>query len=285
MTRRHSSTTTIPSPPSVHTTSSPTGTARARRLADGELVELAVRPPLRAPAKPGRLVRPPRTARADRPKARALRLVVCPEPRPTTHRVARRLVQHVRTRGRLAAERAASSPRPARSLQKGLAAGDLDDIDRRHTSSPRRRPASWLIASETWSSLASRRPGTARSSCTSCLGCSRRTPRPPRSRAGLMREIGRHRLGGHVDRSPRSGTRGTRDLALVCSHAGSRRPGSNFIYPTMSLVERSGLASEVLAAPTMGLSVKDTRRELLGSRPGRCSRTIPATPRTDGRTR
>jgi hypothetical protein len=40
-------------------------------------------------------------------------------------------------------------------------------------------------------------------------------------------------------------------------------PGSNFIYPTMSLVDRSGLAARVLDDVTACLSVADARRSLL----------------------
>lgn len=40
-------------------------------------------------------------------------------------------------------------------------------------------------------------------------------------------------------------------------------PGSNFIQPVMSLVDRTGLATELLADVTVGLSVTEARRELL----------------------
>jgi hypothetical protein len=39
--------------------------------------------------------------------------------------------------------------------------------------------------------------------------------------------------------------------------------GSDFIYPTMHLVDESGLAEEVLDAPLRGMSVDDARRTLL----------------------
>jgi hypothetical protein len=40
-------------------------------------------------------------------------------------------------------------------------------------------------------------------------------------------------------------------------------PGSNFIFPTMSLVERSGLAADLLGPAVRGLSVSEARRDLL----------------------
>lgn len=40
-------------------------------------------------------------------------------------------------------------------------------------------------------------------------------------------------------------------------------PGSTFIYPTMHLTERSGLAAEVLDGPLRGLAVDEARRTLL----------------------
>jgi hypothetical protein len=57
---------------------------------------------------------------------------------------------------------------------------------------------------------------------------------------------------------------GSGDLAsrLAGPHAPGD-PGSDFIYPTMHLVDDSGFAEEVLTAPLRGMAVEDARRELL----------------------
>ena len=82
---------------------------------------------------------------------------------------------------------------------------------------------------------------------------------------GLLREVGRApdwNLRWMDDRPPTGVPTG--DLAarlLTPTNAGD--PGSNFIYPTMNLVERVGLAAELLDAPTRGLPVAAARRDLL----------------------
>jgi hypothetical protein len=82
---------------------------------------------------------------------------------------------------------------------------------------------------------------------------------------GLLREVGRQpswRL-TWMDGRPSWGVP-TGDLAarlLTPIDAGD--PSSPFIYPTMSLVERTGQAAEVLDAPTRCLPVADARRDLL----------------------
>jgi hypothetical protein len=56
----------------------------------------------------------------------------------------------------------------------------------------------------------------------------------------------------------------THDLAGRLLHVPWRGdPGSNFIHPTMSLVERSGAAAELLGPAVRGLQVAEARRDLL----------------------
>jgi len=61
--------------------------------------------------------------------------------------------------------------------------------------------------------------------------------------------------------SPRRPTSGDRLWAALACPESLGEPGS--IAPTMSLVDRSGLAAEVLSDSTSGLSVRDARRTLL----------------------
>lgn len=82
---------------------------------------------------------------------------------------------------------------------------------------------------------------------------------------GLLREIGRHpdwALTWMDHRDPSLAPTG--DLVdRLRHHPDVGDPGSHFIFPTMSLVERTGLAEELLASATVGLSIADARRDLL----------------------
>lgn len=63
--------------------------------------------------------------------------------------------------------------------------------------------------------------------------------------------------------SPGSRNDGDSLLAALASVDSAGDPGSDFIAPTMSLVDRSGMAAEVLTGPTAGLSVCNARQVLL----------------------
>ena len=97
----------------------------------------------------------------------------------------------------------------------------------------------------------------------------------PRSRAvaassrGLVRELARNpdwSLTWYLDRpDTRREDRGAED-ELVDALLRPPSPGpldSNFIFPTMSLVEQSGLASRLLAGPTRSIGLRSARRSLL----------------------
>jgi hypothetical protein len=90
-------------------------------------------------------------------------------------------------------------------------------------------------------------------------------PSAPLMARGLLREIGRHpdwSVGWIEHRDPELVASG--DLVdRLRGHPDIGDPGSHFIHPTMSLVERSGLAQELLASSTLGISVPEARRALL----------------------
>jgi hypothetical protein len=82
---------------------------------------------------------------------------------------------------------------------------------------------------------------------------------------GLLREIAREPAWTltWMDDRQRS-TTPTRDLRdRLCRQPNVGDPGSNFIYPTMSMVERMGLTDEVLGSSTLDLPVSTARHDLL----------------------
>ena len=81
----------------------------------------------------------------------------------------------------------------------------------------------------------------------------------------ITTELARHpdwRLEWVLGRDPRGAGSADLDDRLSAPRSPGD-PGSDFIYPTMHLVDRSGLAAEVLDEPLRGLSVADARRTLL----------------------
>lgn len=89
-------------------------------------------------------------------------------------------------------------------------------------------------------------------------------PTAPALARPLVRELARHpdwelTWMDHLDAGGSS-----HDLQARLLHVPSPGdPGSNFIFPTMSLVERSGLAAELLGPAVRGLGVGEARRDLL----------------------
>jgi hypothetical protein len=82
---------------------------------------------------------------------------------------------------------------------------------------------------------------------------------------GLLREIGRRPEWNltWMDERPAFGVPSGDLAARLLAPVDVGDPGSNFIYPTMSLVERTGAAARLLDDPTRGLPVADARRDLL----------------------
>jgi len=90
-------------------------------------------------------------------------------------------------------------------------------------------------------------------------------PAAPLMARGLLREVARHPdweltwMDGRDRRATPTG-----DLfERLLDHPSVGDPGSHFIFPTMSVVERDGLASSLLGPATDGLAVVAARRDLL----------------------
>jgi hypothetical protein len=151
-------------------------------------------------------------------------------------------------------------------LQAALAAGDLDDAD---------AVAAWLADHTTADELAAlladdvipRLSAAGHGSILLFL-----LPRvAPRSRAaarplrGLVRELARFPdwgLSWHRDRGPGPGA-GVDLVEALRAPRSPGDPGSDFIFPTMSIVEQSGLAEELLDGPTRAATVERAGRDLL----------------------
>src|SRR5262249_51473048 len=155
--------------------------------------------------------------------------------------------------------------RAVETLLRAIAAGELEDAD---------AAADWLAC---WSSPLELAAALA-DGVIPLLGAAAhgsiflyQLPRvAPRSAAAarmlrcLVRELALERgMELSWQRSRPEGVVPTDDLALRLLRPPSPGdPGSNFIYPTMSLVERSGLAAELLDAPTRRLAPATASRLL-----------------------
>jgi hypothetical protein len=151
-------------------------------------------------------------------------------------------------------------------LVAAIDAGDLDDAD---------ASAAWLAEAVTPVELAALladdvipRLSAAAHGSIFLYHLPRVAPRSPaasRALRGLVRELARHpdwRLQWHEQR-PRHAGEGVDLVAALRRPRSPGDPGSDFIFPTMALVEGSGLAAEVLDGPTRSTHVRRARRDLL----------------------
>lgn len=160
---------------------------------------------------------------------------------------------------------AATAASPER-LRAALVAGDLDEVDRQAVALATTTTATELVA--LLADLIVDRLGAAAHGAIFLYHLPRllaADATAPLLARGLLREIARRPdwALSWMDRREAAvvPTRDLRDRLLGHPHVGD--PGSIFIYPTMSAVERAGLADEVLASPTLGLGAADARRDLL----------------------
>jgi hypothetical protein len=151
-------------------------------------------------------------------------------------------------------------------LAAAVAAGDLDGIDRAARAAIAGSTAAELVAR--LADVVVRRLAAAAHGSIFLYHLPRLLAASSAAAAmarGLLRELGRQPtweltwMEGRPAWGAPTGDLAERLLAPV--PAGD--PGSHFIYPTMSLVERTGLAADVLDAPTRRLPVADARRDLL----------------------
>ncbi|MEO5902147.1 MAG: hypothetical protein ABIR68_18720 [Ilumatobacteraceae bacterium] len=152
------------------------------------------------------------------------------------------------------------------ALHAAVAAGDLEGIDRATATLAAGTSAGELVAA--LADLVVGRLSAAGHGAIFLYHLPRLLAADPSAAAmarGLLRDIGRNPSWELTWMDHRESSRTpTRDLAMRLLDVASPGPlDSNFIYPTMSLVERSGLAAELLDAPTKGLPVPEARHDLL----------------------
>ncbi len=233
------------------------------RLSDGELVALAAAH-----------LSLPRRDRADSfvlhaPLELLARSALLPLVEPAQREAARRRIAALVAaydQGAAAAFADGPAGTAAPDLTAAIAGGDLEGIDRAASALARTTTARELVDRLTdvvLPSLAAAAHGAIFLYHLPRLAAA--SPPAATMVRGLLREVGRApdwNLRWMDDRPPTGVPTG--DLAarlLTPTNAGD--PGSNFIYPTMNLVERVGLAAELLDAPTRGLPVAAARRDLL----------------------
>ncbi|MCU0259906.1 MAG: hypothetical protein MUE78_02705 [Ilumatobacteraceae bacterium] len=162
---------------------------------------------------------------------------------------------------------AVSAESPTLSLPAAIASGEPDEADRALVDLAARHTIGRFVAAAAGELLA-HLGGAAHLGIF--LDQLTRQHRPPQSaiRSGraLVRDLARR-----PDwtlrwfESPPADTRRapTTFLDVLVAPPSAGDPGSNFIYPTMHLVDASGMAAELLAAPTRSLSTDEARRQLL----------------------
>ena len=166
-----------------------------------------------------------------------------------------------------AADLPTSSPRRATpDLLRAIDTGDLDGIDGAVQDLVARTTATELVAA--LADVVVARLAAAGHGSIFLYHLPRLAASQPAAAAmarGLLREIGRQPTWQltWMDDRPSWGVPSGDLVARLVTPVDAGDPGSHFIFPTMSLVERSGLAAEVLEAPTRRLPVADARRELL----------------------
>lgn len=161
----------------------------------------------------------------------------------------------------------APSTRPSLPLPDAIAAGDIDEADRALVDLAAHQGIDDFVATA-GTALLTHLGGAGHLAIF--LDQITRLRRAPQSviAAGraLIRDLARHpdwTINWIDDPSPT--TRGPADTFTdaLANPPSAGDPGSNFIHPTMHLVDSNGMAAELLSIPSRNLSVDEARRQLL----------------------
>jgi hypothetical protein len=159
------------------------------------------------------------------------------------------------------------SERPTASLFDAIAGGDEDEADRALVDLAAHRTIDQFVATA-GDALLPHLGGAGHLAIF--LAQLTGLPRAPGATIGagraLVRDLAQHPDWAitWVDRPsphPAGSTHSFVDVLADAPSAGD--PGSNFIYPTMHLVDANGMAAELLAAPAAAITLDDARRQLL----------------------
>lgn len=151
-------------------------------------------------------------------------------------------------------------------LRDAIAAGDLDEVDRVTAALAAGTTAADLVTA--LADLIVDRLSAAGHGAIFLYHLPRLLAADPDAASmarGLLREVARHpdwRLSWMDHRRPAGAARADHLTERLLGHPDAGRPESHFIFPTMTLVERAGLAAALLDEPTAGLDVAAARRSL-----------------------
>jgi hypothetical protein len=156
---------------------------------------------------------------------------------------------------------------PSSSLPEAIAAGDVDEADRAFVALAASQSVDQFVQ-YAGRALLSHLGGAAHL----CIFLDQltRLPRAPHSAVtagrALIRDLARHpdwTLRWIDDRSSPSGRPAQSFTEVLANPPSAGHLESNFIYPTMHLVDTNGMAAELLGSPARGLPLDEARRQLL----------------------
>jgi hypothetical protein len=156
---------------------------------------------------------------------------------------------------------------PSLSLAAAVAAGDLDEADRAIVDLATHRTVDQFVAGAA-DALLTHLGGAAHLAIflDQLTRVSRSGASAMVAARALVRDLARHpgwTIGWIDDPSPGAGGSVRTLTEVVANPQSAGDPGSTFIYPTMHLVDSTGMAAELLRGPTRALPVEEARWQLL----------------------
>ena len=159
------------------------------------------------------------------------------------------------------------SEQPSSSLSEAIAAGDIDEADRAVVDLAGHQSIDEFVATA-GNALLAHLGGAGHLAIF--LDQLSRLHRAPRSAVAagraLIRDLARHpdwTITWIDNPSPPAGRPADSFTDVLANPPSAGDPGTNFIYPTMHLVDANGMADELLAVPTRAVSIGEARRQLL----------------------
>jgi hypothetical protein len=157
--------------------------------------------------------------------------------------------------------------RPTLSLPEAITAGDLADADRALGDIATQQTIDQFVTTA-GNTLLGHLGGAGHLAIFLDQLTRQHRPSPALITSGraLVRDLARHPdwTIRWVDAAPTDNHRPAKSfLDILADPPSAGDPGSNFIYPTMHLVDANGMGAELLTAPTQSMPVDEARRQLL----------------------